>query len=102
MLILQGRKVGLTSLAFSPDGTKLVVCGYRGVVQLWDVGSAKLERSLPNGIWPSAQVFFLDERRLGLSFAGQVRTYNLATGRKWGGILVRGSPYAHSVTFAPD
>ena len=43
--ILDPRLGGITCLAFSPDGKRLVGCSYSETVAIWDVAARKIERS---------------------------------------------------------
>src|SRR5262245_2043239 len=51
-------KTTLTDLTFSPDGRFLAVCGYRGLVQVWDAVSGEQVRRLPGCTQALHHVFF--------------------------------------------
>ena len=63
MIHLKGRKVAITALAFSPDGARLAAACYRGLVQLFDLHAAKLERAfvVGDGLTTSDGIFFLPQ-----------------------------------------
>jgi WD40 repeat protein len=92
MIRLKGRKVAITGLAFSPDGARLAAAGYRGVVQVFDLPGAKLERAfvVGTGLATSEGVFFLpDGSALIVHDWHQLRAVSLA-GRSLG-LRPRGS-----------
>lgn len=63
MIVLDGRKQDIWSLAFSPDGTQLAVAGSASTVQLWDLQTRKARPLLgPKG--PHRVVLFRDADRL--------------------------------------
>src|SRR5215211_5945576 len=95
MLELKDRKVGLNSLAFSPDGTKLAASGYRGVIQLWDLASAKLERTMSTGTVNNDTVFFLGEERLAVLNEGAIKTFDCRSGKQGRDLPPRIRTYAH-------
>ena len=56
---------GITCLAFSPDGSRLVLCGSRnwegyqiGVIELWDTASGQLLKSVNTGLYSLNSVAF--------------------------------------------
>jgi WD40 repeat protein len=56
--VLPGRTGGLTRVAFSPDGTRLVTASERGVLQLWDMKTALPLNTINAHHTPIASVAF--------------------------------------------
>jgi WD40 repeat protein len=102
MLVLKGRKVGLSSIAFSPGGARLAAGGYRGVVQVWDQHASTLERKMSTGAWNNDTVFFLDEVRLSVLNLGTVKTFDIRTGDRARGPLPGNLSGIRRVALAPD
>ena len=59
-----GHEKRVTALAFSPDGKKLATADHSYAVRLWDVKTAKAERTWPGKRYVSSLVFSADGRTL--------------------------------------
>jgi WD40 repeat protein len=83
MLTLQGRRVRLDCLAFSPDGRRLAVTGDRGVVQVWDLLARRVERTFSAGAYTYASnvVLFPECDELVVLNCYSLRIFDLKTGK---------------------
>ncbi len=94
---------GVSTLAFSPNGSKLLVCGYQGTTQLWQLPDGSSSGSLkedPGAVFSAA--FSPNDRTiLTGTNEGKVRLWDATTGQPLG------PPISHSkrvwtVAFSPD
>ena len=104
--ILPGRKIGESSVAFSPDGNTLAIGNSDGTVTLWDLATHQ-----PIGVLPgrtgrvSSVAFSPDGNTVAVGDSdGTVTLWNVATHQPIGKIPhVTGFPGAvSSVAFSPD
>jgi WD40 repeat protein len=83
MLVFQARKASLTCLAFSSDSRTLAASGYGGCVQLWDLDSHQLRRTLVTGWWKHERLFFSsDGRELFVLSCYDIHRFNLSEGER--------------------
>lgn len=90
------------SLSLSPDGTKLIVKGYSGPTQIWDVPSHKVIRRFDSLTYSIGRTFFTPD---GKQFFGACSDYAI---RQWViddfkiPLVLRGSPdWTQSMTYFP-
>ncbi len=109
--VAAGRQVGAplqvlaNSVAFSPDGRRMVVSASDGTVRIFDMRTRAQVRALPAGDAGrvTSVTFSPDGRRLASSGAdGTVRVWQVASGRQVGAPLTGHKDRVTSVTFSPD
>ena len=80
---LRGHRAGLNSIAFSPDGKRMVSGGWRDI-KIWDIAAGKELITLkghPESVW--AVDFSPDGKRVASGhWDGNVRLWNSVTGKK--------------------
>jgi WD40 repeat protein len=108
-----GRRIQVTNLAFSPDGTTLATLGGEDRrLRLWDVAGAKLLRAFgepPDFYSMNSLAFSPDGRTLVTAGAltgdmespGELRLWDVASGRSLGRYLEHSRPIT-CVAFSPD
>jgi hypothetical protein len=94
---LAGHSNSAASIAFSPDGTKLVSGGWDGSVKLWDVATQRLLAKLETGEMVHSVAFSFDGSIVAAADSRNVRFWDVATGR---GIARWDSPSSR-VAFSP-
>jgi len=117
-----GASEGVFGLAFSPDGTKLAVCGYTtsnlgyyyGILELWDVATATLITSLDTGILNLFSVAFSPDGTT-LADGGQkyipvknildggMETWDVASASRLTSVNIpSGTGQVNSICYSPD
>jgi WD40 repeat protein len=76
----------ISSLAFSPDGSKLLVCGYQGATQLWHLPDASLSGSLAEKPGAIVSAAFSPDGKTILTGTreGEIRLWDALTGQPLG------------------
>lgn len=97
--IMKGLGAGIwSSLVFSPDGSLLAGGTLNGLVQVWDVESGKLVRTLTGHRGEVRRVLFSPDGKLLLSRTGSTETF-LRDTTSWRGLRhLKGDSFA----FSPD
>jgi len=108
--VLRGHSYQVCAVTFSPDGCLLVTgdAGHRldgsdARVRVWEMPSGRLRAELSDAIGPAdTPAFSPDGGLLAVScpIEGEVRLWNLATGRRHGEPMVPGS--VRALAFSPD
>jgi WD40 repeat protein/tetratricopeptide (TPR) repeat protein len=95
---------GVSSLAWHPDGRRLLVGGYDGSVRFLDSESGQLLHSFSGHIGKVNTVEISPDGRLGLSASmdSSARMWDLATGREVRTMRPKGAAIVTSARFSPD
>lgn len=115
VLALPGREItavfphdgGVQSLAFSPDGAKLLTIGQDLAVRVWDFGTKQLTlqtqvKRQGEGFWRAEALFSPDARRLAIGDeSGRIRIIDVATGAETGSVAAFEGAIA-AMAFSPD
>ena len=93
---------GPSAIAFSPNGTLLAAGGEDRSIQLWDVASGKLVRSLPGHSKGTLAVAFSPDGRWLASGGGDsaVKLWDVATGQPLRSMTA--ARWVRAVAFSPD
>lgn len=105
MLYLRGHSNSVLSVAYSPDGRRIVTGSSDTTLIMWDAATGTPARSLMTG--HHSEVYSLDFNRNGNLIAsgaldGELRLWNGRTGDAIGGALMSGSQRLNAVAFAKD
>jgi WD domain, G-beta repeat len=96
----------VTSVAFSPDGSRIASGSTDNAVQVWDAATGEsitAEPMLGHDNWASEVAFSPDGTRLASgSLDGTIGLWNVATGQPAMEPLQSTSPFVYSVAFSPD
>jgi WD40 repeat protein len=76
---LEGHRVLVEALAFSPSGKQLASGGYDGTVRLWDVETGGLEANFRGNYWVYSVAFSPDGTRLVAASGNQPTSRNVRT-----------------------
>ncbi|MFF2130044.1 helix-turn-helix domain-containing protein [Streptomyces olivochromogenes] len=100
---LTRHATSVVSVAFSPDSRTLTTVDLRGSVGLWDVGSGRLRRSLPEGNDFVASAFSPDGRTLAMGSGGDqgIQLWDATSGRVRRSLAERTTDTA-PLEFSPD
>ncbi|MEE8146090.1 MAG: hypothetical protein V3T24_00680, partial [Longimicrobiales bacterium] len=99
---LRGHEGGVRSVAFSPDGTRLVSGSNDDTVRLWDVASGTETATLRGHMGGVGSVAFSPDgtQLVSGSDAGTIRLWDVASGTETA--TLRGNERPVSVAFSPD
>jgi len=102
ILELAAHKDGVSSLAFSPDGSKLVTAGIDGSIKLWDLSGKQLAQFTTHGNRINSLAFSPTEQKLATaSKDGTVQVWDLS-GKQILTLKPPKAKQAFSVSFSPD
>ena len=100
---LEGHSDSVTSVVFSPDGSKVASGSGDGTVRVWNVATGQAEQSLEgHSDWVTSFVFSPDGSKVASGSSDRtVRVWNIATGQAEQ-TLEGHSDWVTSVVFSPD
>ncbi|MFO0959262.1 MAG: protein kinase, partial [Isosphaeraceae bacterium] len=109
---LVGHAGEVTSVAFSPDGKRILTASYDGTAKVWDAATGQQILTLKgHTMWVISAAFSADGRRIvtgageygivGKPTRSEAKVWDAATGRELLVLSVRQSP-VWSVAFSPD
>jgi WD40 repeat protein len=85
----------VTSVAFSPDGSRLASASRDGTVKVWDATASQEARALP------AEILSPDGKQLAGTVGNEVKVWDVQTGRET--LTLKGhTSWVQSVAFSPD
>ena len=92
---LKGHAHQVTSVAFSPDGSRLASASRDGTVKVWDATTSQEARAVPGGILSP------DGKHLAGTVGNEVKVWDTQTGRET--LTLTGhTGRVQSVAFSPD
>jgi WD40 repeat protein len=92
---LKGHTLEVTSVAFSPDGSRLASASPDGTLKVWDAATSREARAVPPGILSP------DGKHLAGTVGNEVRVWDAQTGRET--LTLTGhTDRVQSVAFSPD
>src|SRR5262249_46029542 len=92
---LKGHALAVSSVAFSPDGSRLASASLDGTVKVWDATTSQEARPLPGGILSP------DGKHLAGTIGNEVKVWDTQTGRET--LTLTGhTGRVQSVAFSPD
>lgn len=86
-----------SAMALSPDGRTLAYADAQGTVQLWDVASGRLRRTLPQPVGRPERVAWSPNAKLIAAGGGAVRLWDAASGK-----TLRTLPASGDIAFSRD
>jgi WD40 repeat protein/serine/threonine protein kinase len=92
---LKGHAMEVTSVAFSPDGSRLASASRDGTVKVWNATTSQKARAVPEGI------LSLDGKHLAGPAGNEVKVWDTQTGRETQ-TLTGHTGRVQSVAFSPD
>lgn len=97
-------KFGVTGVAVTSDGRRIVSCDGSEIVRLWDLGSGELEHELDGGEGSriDAVAVTRDGRRVISTSNGRICIWNIASGQLEPELELEGKGYARALAVTPD